>query len=155
MRNRTKPGLARSLALAAVVVALCASTLSARDMRANFTLPQETQWGSTVLPAGAYTLSFYTMPAWAHQPAAILRQGTRSICVLLPLAGPEPKSAGESHLILLKMGERAAVQSLYLEETGFEYSFSVPDSFRVTTRLITRARQPVEIERVPLVVSGK
>jgi len=65
MKTNRSHKLVRYLIFTCLAVCFSAALLSAEDWRATFSLPFETQWGETVLPAGDYCLRFND---WGYKP---------------------------------------------------------------------------------------
>jgi len=151
MKSNRGPTLIGYLVLAAL--ALCSSTarLSAEEWKATFSLPVETRWGGTVLPAGDYCLRFNDA---VNNPMQ-LQQGTQNIAMLLVWNRETPRTPAKSQLLIVGKGKTATVHILYIAELGTAFHFYVPERYEVYTQLIARADEPVFIQRIPVTVSGK
>jgi len=151
MKTNRSQTLVRYLIFTCLAVCFSAALLSAEDWRATFSLPFETQWGETVLPAGDYSLRFKDA---GYRPM-LLEQGTRFIAFLPVLTNETPRTPAKSQLLIVREGNRATVHILYIAELGTAFHFDVPERYEVYTQLIARADEPVFIQRIPVTVSGK
>jgi len=137
--------------LAGLAVCVSAARLSAEDWKATFSLPFETHWAGTVLPAGDYSLLFNAV----GRAPMIVQQGNRKTEFLLVLGKEIPRTPAKSQLLVVREGKTATVHILYVAELGMAFHFKVPQRYEVYTQLITRADEPVFIQRIPVIVSGK
>ena len=151
MKTNRSHKLVRYLIFTCLAVCFSAALLSAEDWRATFSLPFETQWGETVLPAGDYCLRFKDA---GYKPMQ-LEQGTRSIAFLPVLTNKTPRTPAKSQLLIVRDGKRATVHILYIAELGTAFHFKVPERYEVYTQLIARSDEPVFIQRIPVTFSGK
>ena len=151
MKTNRSHKLVRYLIFTGLAVCFSAALLSAEDWRTTFSLPFETQWGETVLPAGDYCLRFKDA---GYKPMQ-LEQGTRFIAFLPVSTNETPRTPAKSQLLIVREGNRATVHILYIAELGTAFHFKVPERYEVYTQLIARSDEPVFIQRIPVTVSGK
>ena len=151
MKTNRSHKLVRYLIFTCLAVCFSAALLSAEDWRATFSLPFETQWGETVLPAGDNCLRFKDA---GYKPKQ-LEQGTRFISFLPVLTNETPRTPAKSQLLIVRDGKRATVHILYIAELGTAFHFKVPERYEVYTQLIARSDEPVFIQRIPVTFSGK
>ena len=151
MKTNRSHKLVRYLIFTGLAVCFSAALLSAEDWRATFSLPFETQWGETVLPAGDYCLRFKDA---GYKPMQ-LEQGTRFIAFLPVSTNETPRTPAKSQLLMVREGQKATVHILYVAELGTAFHFQVPERYEVYTRLMARADEPVFIQRIPVTFSGK
>jgi hypothetical protein len=151
MKTNRSQTLVRYLIFTCLAVCFSAALLSAEDWRATFSLPFETQWGETVLPAGDYCLWFKD----AGYKPMLLEQGTRFIAYLPVSTKETPRTPAKSQLLVVREGKMATVHILYIAELGTAFHFQVPERYEVYTRLMARADEPVFIQRIPVTFSGK
>ena len=151
MKTNRSHKLVRYLIFTCLAVCFSAALLSAEDWRTTFSLPFETQWGETVLPAGDYCLRFKDA---GYKPMQ-LEQGTRFIDYLPVLTNETPRTPAKSQLLIVRDGKRATVHILYIAELGTAFHFKVPERYEVYTQLIARSDEPVFIQRIPVTFSGK
>jgi hypothetical protein len=84
-----------------------------------------------------------------------LQQGAENIGFLLPLTMETPVTPAKSQLLIVREGNTATVHILYVAPLGTAFHFQVPERYEVYTRLMTRADEPVFIQRIPVTISGK
>ena len=151
MKTNRSHKLVRYLIFTCLAVCFSAALLSAEDWRTTFSLPFETQWGETVLPAGDYCLRFKDA---GYKPMQ-LEQGTRFIAFLPVSTNETPRTPAKSQLLIVRDGKRATVHIQYIAELGTAFHFKVPERYEVYTQLIARSDEPVFIQRIPVTFSGK
>ena len=151
MKTNRSHRLVRYLIFTGLAVCFSAAMLSAEEWKVTFSLPVETNWAGTVLPAGDYCLRFKDA---GYRPME-LRQGTRSIAFLPVLTNETPRTPAKSQLLIVREGNRATVHILYIAELGTAFHFKVPERYEVYTQLIARSDEPVFIQRIPVTFSGK
>ena len=151
MKTNRSHKLVRYLIFTCLAVCFSAAMLSAEEWRARFSLPFETHWGETVLPAGDYCLRFKDA---GYKPMQ-LEQGTRFIAFLPVLTNETPGTPAKSQLLIVRDGKRATVHIQYIAELGTAFHFKVPERYEVYTQLIARSDEPVFIQRIPVTFSGK
>jgi len=152
MKTNRSHQLTCYLILTGLAVCFSAAMLSAEDMRVDFTLPFETQWAGTVLPAGEYSVMLDSFP---HGRVMSLQQGAEYISLLVPVNMETLRTPAKSQLLIMREGNTATVHILYIADLGTAFHFPVPKRYEVHTRLITRADEPVFIQRIPVTISGK
>lgn len=131
-----------ALLLGAATLCLTAGSLSAAEVRGSFTLPTETQWGSTVLPAAHYT---FTMDRAAFGGQILLSQSTRGVAFLMPQDISQTISAGPSSILI----EGGRVRSMYLAPLGITYNYRIP---RERNKMLARNSAP---SRVTVAISTR
>jgi len=151
MKSNRGPTLIGYLMLAALAFCFSTTRLSAQEWKATFSLPVETEWAGTVLPAGEYCLRFND----AGYKPMLLQQGTRYIAMLPVVANETPRTPAKSQLLIVGKGKTATVHILYIAELGTAFHFKVPEHYEVYTQLMARSDEPVFIQRIPVTVSGK
>ena len=152
MKTNRSHKLARYLILAGLTVCFSTAMLSAESWRVNFSLPFETQWVGTVLPAGEYSVRLDSLPTGRVMR---LQQGAEHIAFLMPLTLETPVTPAKSQLLIVREGNTATVHILYIAELRTAFHFQVPERYEVYTRLMARADEPVFIQRIPVTISGK
>ncbi len=111
--------------LAAMVLSV--SALNAEAYRGTFNLPFETQWGSTVLKAGEYTLSTPTSTSW---PQILTISGNgKTVYILAGREAVEPM-ATRSYLQVLNVNGLHVVCEFNSGASGKSFQFDVPKAIR-------------------------
>jgi len=109
------------------VLAAClfGSTVSAQsDFQGKFTLPHETQWGQTALPAGDYVLAF------THDgpfPMLVIREAKSSRVVAYESVDiRESNAKGQSALLVGRRGTQRVVCELRIAELNEAFVYERP-----------------------------
>jgi hypothetical protein len=123
------------------------------EMRVNFSLPFETQWAGTVLPAGEYS-GMLDLDSFPRGSVMRLQQGVKHIRFLLPLTMETPATPAKSQLLIVREGNMATMHILYIAELETAFHFRVHERYEVYTRSMARADEPVFIQRIPVTISG-
>jgi len=152
MKTNGRRTLVGYLMLTGLAVCFSAAMLSAEDWRVTFSLPSETHWGRSVLPAGNYCLLFNDV---GNRPVMLLQQGTQNIAFVRVKDKEAPRTSAKSQLLIVREGTMATVHVLYVSELGTAFHFYVPERYEVYSRLVSQASKPVVIEHIPVIVSGK
>src|SRR6516165_12685664 len=98
MKTNRSHRLVRYLIFTGLAVCFSAAMLSAEEWKVTFSLPVETNWAGTVLPAGDYCLRFNDA---SFRPME-LRQGTRSIAFLPVLTNETPRTPAKSQRLIVR-----------------------------------------------------
>ena len=151
MKTNRSHRLVRYLIFTGLAVCFSAAMLSAEEWKVTFSLPVETNWAGTVLPAGDYCLRFND----ASFRPMVLQQGAQNIGFLPVLNRETPPTLAKSQLLIVGKGKAATVHILYIAELGTAFHFKVPERYEVYTQLIARSDEPVFIQRIPVTFSGK
>src|SRR5215472_3619683 len=139
--------------MAVFLAALLATCMFARGANAQFsafegkfTLPYETHWGKTVLPAGDYVLTF----THNTQPMLTIRDAKSRLIVAYELTDVRDDSTkGPSALLIGTQGTRRAVQSLRIAELGETFVYERPPAQGRSTE------EAGQTQAVPVVVAKK
>jgi hypothetical protein len=151
MKTNRSQTLVRYLIFTCLAVCFSAALLSAREWKVTFSLPVETNWAGTVLPAGDYCL-------WLNDVGfkpMVLQRATENIGFLPVLTREAISTPAHSQLLIVREGQKATVHILYVAELGTAFHFQVPERYEVYTRLMARADEPVFIQPIPVTFSGK
>ena len=151
MKTNRSHRLVRYLIFTGLAVCFSAAMLSAEEWKVTFSLPVETNWAGTVLPAGDYCLRFND----ASFKPMVLQQGAQNIGFLPVLNRETPRTSAKSQLLIVGKGKTATVHIMYIAELGTAFHFKVPERYEVYTQLIARSDEPVFIQRIPVTFSGK
>jgi len=131
-----------------------ASPVFGQDIVAGkFTLTESTHFGSKILPAGTYRFSVETAGSiqtvsaisGAEQPVlVILRPETNAgpVTSVFAMASRSIHSAGSSKLVLERVSDGMAMDSMYLDEQGLELNFNWMVA-NVKTPTLAAAARPV------------
>ncbi len=117
--------------VAVAVLAACLTPVSLRAQsvfRGRFTLPLDTRWGTTVLPAGSY--SFTVQSATNSFLLSVRDERAQSVMLMASYGASEDKHSEGSHLIVVRQGEKATVRGLHLEPVGMTFYYPPPKSDR-------------------------
>ena len=95
----------------------------------SFTLPAQTYWGNTVLPAGDYHLSLMREQSGIDY---VVVRGEGKEAIVMTQAGSE-ESSGHGHLMLDEVGGAYVVRELDMAGRGRAYHFAVPKAVRDLT----------------------
>jgi len=106
---------------------LTSGLLRAADFAGSFTLPSQTQWGSTVLPAGNYTFTLDHATLNGH----VLVSGKDRAAFVMAQGVTETGSSRASSMLIV--GGR--VRSLHLGPVGLTYSYQIhPEEREILAR---------------------
>ena len=107
-----------SLVMALLASCLCAGTAGAQEMRGKFTLPFDTRWGQTTLPAGDYS---FTVDQ-SQSAARVVLSGEKM--AILHAQGYNPRRMSSSVLVVAKDRGINTVRELKLAELGVVLYFT-------------------------------
>ena len=113
----TKLGVA-ALALGALATSGRAQTRYA----GKFTLPFETRWGGTTLPAGDYT---FTLPSW-NRPYMLYIQGQAGNAIIMATTTDGKVDSNHAQLNLVDIADVRTVQTFEAPELGLTFIYSTP-----------------------------
>jgi hypothetical protein len=140
----------RRLPFVILLTVFASSMLNAEQIKGSFTIPFDAYWGDILLPAGHYTFNLDTTAA-TH---VVLHPGLQS--KFLKFGYTETlKSPAKSQLVIVRVGDMAMVNALYIGEVKTAFWFQVTDKYLVTHRVIAKDAQPESIEYIPVEVGGK
>lgn len=111
--------------LGAVALALGALAISgnAQDaLQGKFTLPSETHWGTTTLPAGDYT---FTLPT-NSVPYTFYIQGKGVGAIIVANTADEKTASGHSQLNLVEIGGVQTVETFEAPALGVTFTYATP-----------------------------
>ena len=107
-----------SLVMALLTSCLCAGLARAQEMGGKFTLPFDTRWGQTTLPAGNYS---FTVDQ-SRSAARVVLSGEKT--AILHAQGYNPSTLDSSVLVVAKDRGINAVRELKLAELGVVLYFT-------------------------------
>ena len=141
-QNRTCKLLA-PIGLALLAVCFTASFATARDSEGKFTLPCETHWGTTLLPAGDYTFTLDSSPAGY---ILVLRDAARlRVNIIVNHGVSDHQTMARSELILVRTGGSYRIRALRLAPLELTLEYSIPKEGK---QLI--AQNPQLLLRIPV-----
>jgi hypothetical protein len=111
--------------LGAATLALGALAISGNAQDAyqgKFTLPFETHWGSTTLPAGEYT---FTLPS-NSAPYRLYIQGKGVGAIIAAITADEKVVSGHAQLNLVDIADVQTVQTFEAPALGVTFSYATP-----------------------------
>lgn len=128
--------LAKSLILVLVAAGFSSRPAAAQaSVEGKFTLPFEAHWGNAVLQPGDYTFSILStgLPA-----IVVVRREPRGARVAMVMARGWDSGGSSDHSVLTvaRSGGKVSISSLYLEELGLTFYYSIPQPNR---ELVARA----------------
>jgi hypothetical protein len=88
----------------------------------KFTLPFETHWGGTTLPAGDYT---FALPS-ASYPYKLYIWGQAITAIIMAVGFDEKVASGHVQLNLVDIAEAQIVQTFEAPEPGLTFHFATP-----------------------------
>ena len=88
----------------------------------KFTLPFETHWGGTTLPAGDYTFALRS----ASYPYKLYIQGQAITAIIMAVGFDEKVASGHVQLNLLDIAGAQIVQTFEAPELGLTFHFATP-----------------------------
>ena len=112
----------------ALAVGALAISGSAQDAyQGKFTLPSETHWGSTTLPAGDYIFTLPTNSA----PYMFYVQGKGVGAIIVADAADEKVASGHAQLNLVDIGGVKTVETFEAPSLGVTFSYAAPTQKRM------------------------
>jgi len=136
----------RVLFLALLAIIASAAILSAEDYSGKFTVPNQITWGKAILPPGDYEFKL-NMNLF---PYTLKINGKDTAVFVFASGMTDTARGGQSSLIVLRRGGKGIVRSLFLANEGRVYTYNLPKG---EPPLV--ASEPLLIQRIPVVVSGK
>ena len=88
----------------------------------KFTLPFETHWDGTTLPAGDYT---FVLPT-ATYPYRLYIRGQATTAIVTAVGFEEKVASGHAQLNLVEIADSQNVQTLEAPELGLTFDFATP-----------------------------
>jgi len=144
-RNATKMTLLATVLLATCSFASPASAQSA--FRGKFTLPQQTHWGTAMLPAGEYVLA---LSQGTGSTMVVIRDAKSGNAVAFEASAIADHSGkGETALLISNRGEQRVVHSLRVAQLGEVFIY---DPALARGRAVEEARNTAA---VPVVAAKK
>ncbi len=135
------------LFLALLAVLASAGVMSAEDWYGQFTVEKQVNWGSATLPPGNYTFKLNTVAS----PYTVKIEGKPEGAVYVFAVGMTTSPLGsQSSLLVLRRGGKGIVRSLYIAKDGKTFTYFMPKG-----ELPIMASEPLLIQRIPVVASGK
>ncbi len=117
---------------------------STKNVEGKFTLPFDTHWGETVLPAGDYSLRIESVNAPAVVSVRGVGERTPRARITASRIGRD-SATDQSTLMVERRRGKGIVHSLYLAELGQVFYYSAAET---KNQLVAQAREP--IERIPV-----
>jgi hypothetical protein len=102
--------------------ALATSGKAQNAYRGRFTLPFETHWGGSTLPAGDYTFTL----ASASSPYVLYIQGQAGNAIIMASAADEKVVSGHAQLNLVDIADVQNVETFEAPELGLTFSYATP-----------------------------
>jgi hypothetical protein len=132
---------------AVVLLATCAfaTSANAQSFYGKFTLPFDTHWGKTVLPAGNYTMSLNS-----ETNVALIRSANGSTFGFTPIPIEATSKKGATALMVMVRGNERIVRSLNLPEHGVSLIYTPATS--AEREILAKADQ---VQSVPVITAGK
>ena len=115
---KTSVCLTRRLALAVVLGGLSAGAVQAQSYGGTFTLPQETRWSGTSLPAGKYSLAMDSISG----PLRVI-DSSGQIRVLVYGSPEDPANGQPNALLVTRDGAERTVRSLNCPAWGHRFVY--------------------------------
>lgn len=138
-----------------------AQSLRGSDFAGTFTLPFEAQWGSTILPAGEYSL-YYGQPfAGGPLTVEVLGKEKGSPHVFILPQGTGSASTTKSALVCVRVGNAGIVRGLQMAAIGKSVTFAMPHGSKLVAQngkhngYTQLAQAPMLIERIPITLNTK
>ncbi len=131
----------KTLILALLVVGLSPGLVHAQEpLTQKFTLPYEVHWGTTVLPAGDYSLTLEPTNLWGF---VTVRREPRGDAVALVRADSWESTSLPDHskLVLECRGDKATIRAMYLEDRGLLFHYA---SHAAKGEIPNRGSKPVQ-----------
>ena len=88
----------------------------------KFTLPFETRWGGTTLPAGDYT---FTLPSW-NRPYMLYIRGQAGNAIIMATTTDDRVDSNRAQLNLVDIADVRTVQTLEAPELGLTFIYATP-----------------------------
>jgi hypothetical protein len=142
--------------LALGVTGANAQILSTSTFRGTFTLPAATQWGSTTLPAGIYTLQYGYLSNGQGEMVEIAEKGKRSPHIVVMAKRHDRSFASKSSLVCAREGSALVVRALEIAGLGTSVDFALPRGAKLAEHKRNHngytqlAEAPMLIERIPV-----
>jgi hypothetical protein len=132
---------------AVVLLATCAfaAAANAQSFYAKFTLPFETHWGKSVLPAGNYTMSLNS-----QTNVALIRSADGNTVGFTPIPIETSSEKGATALLVMVYGNERIVRSLNLPTHGVSLIYTPATS--AEREILAKADQ---VQSVPVITAGK
>ncbi len=119
MNSRIK----RVVTTATLVTAICLTASLANAERAQFDLPFEARWGSTILHPGTYTFDIPSATLWPQQ---INLNKNGSTVWILPIAESTGLGSNHSYLKLVAVRGTYFIREYDSGQTGKQFTFGIP-----------------------------
>lgn len=130
-----------SAACLLLLLLAAAATSNAESPGGEFTLPFDAQWGSVVLPAGAYRFTIVSNFGSIHYLDV---RGKKASAFILPSGIENRTGSGKSHLTAVTIGGKHFVERMEFKEGEITFEFRLPKN----------AKNPADLTRMMISHGG-
>lgn len=135
----------RLFAVVLLTTSAFAASANAQSFSGKFTLPSETHWGKSVLPAGDYTINLNSLTN-----VAVVQSADGKNARFMPIPITTSSHKGPTALLVMVRGNERIVRSLNLPSNGISLIYTPATA--AEREMLAKAEQ---VQAVPVITAGK